>query len=290
MINKFKVAAITAAMVASFGAQAGPLWFDADGAGGVSAVRISNYFRFGGSLAVENTFTGPASFTFNQWATGGIDGIDTHSALFYGIPTLIAMDAVRLSLSGTGSGTLGVGGAISFDSGGSFVMTSPLFASPIGTFTVTGGGAVIDAGGLPVGATATYAKMTSAAAGYFYEDLSGVMGADITTLAASVLQTTTLLMATNLSNQTTVSGITDALAQINANPGFNPIDVTLSDFADVDPSGNVVMASLDGFGRPKNLVFAASGQDYISVPEPASLALVGLGLFAAGALRRRKVS
>lgn len=293
MIKKFKIAALTAAMAVSFSAQAGSFWFDADGAAGAGqAVLVDNYLGFGGELAVEVNYNpsnpNPFAFGFTQWGTGSVQNVSGTSLFDFDPVTGSALGHTRFSLTGTGSGVLG--GGLSF-AGGTLQMYNPNFSNSIATFAITGGGTptINTDGSVTSGTTDTYAKLTSAAAGYFFLDVSGVKGNDLTSplVAQSVRDTTTMWLSTNLTIQKSLSGITNALGKIDDK--FTTLPVTVGDFTDA-PGGPVSYESLDAYHRPTNLVFAAAGQDYVSVPEPTSLALVGLGLLAAGALRRRKTA
>lgn len=66
----------------------------------------------------------------------------------------------------------------------------------------------------------------------------------------------------------------------------------MTDFGDT----NLLVASnllkgattVDQFGRPLTIHFGSNGQAVFSIPEPASIALIGLGLLGAGFLRRRR--
>lgn len=95
------------------------------------------------------------------------------------------------------------------------------------------------------------------------------------------------------------SALTGHLASVSAGYFFKDLggvmgsDVAgLTDFGDT----NLLVASdllkgpttNDPFGRPLTIHFGANGQAILAIPEPASIALIGLGLLGAGALRRRR--
>lgn len=235
-------------------------YYDADGAGGAAATQIAEYWDIVGPSYVKNTFTSATNFTFQEWGafvTNAYDG---------GNPYPAGRQTTGL-LSTNGVGTLS--GGISFTSGLLDIFSDPLsnFASAtqiygandgtnIASFTVTGGGGAIDPTGIPNGLITLIAQATYLAPGYFFD--SNMV--DLSTIVSSP--------------GGLVFGFATTNASRVANPTATVVNEIVGDFA----------GQLAGYTNtpPYDFMISNNGQFRLSVPEPGSVALYGIGLLALG--------
>lgn len=237
-------------------------WFvDSDGAsGGGAGVTVLDHLVIAGSALVTNTFSSPTNFTFKE------AGSFSSSQADFGLTDLDS--TLKAKFSGTGNGVVGAPGSLSFTGG-----TLELFsgANSIGTFVLVDGGATLGNNSvLPNDVVSFIFKAQSLSAGYFFEDSSKAVD-----LASIVSSPSGLLFGFATTNATALTG-NAAAAAIGANQAF----YTSTFGAAFDPTNNPGVNSL---------VLTNAGQFRFQVPEPGSLALIGLGLLGAGAARRRKV-
>lgn len=258
-------------------------WLDADGPGANAApVRIGEFLDIVGRLDVQNTYTytnpaGPYTYTFMQYGLARVSGVDSMTladALDAGLidtPQSNALGSVGVKFFGPGSGTLGQ--SIAF-TGGTIDIYAPTNgyadAHRIATFAIQGGGGAVNPLGVPNGQSTLISRGSALKEGYWFLDAGGVIGKDLYSAQASDF----LLgfATTNLSSVARGSGTeTSILNAINSAYGT----------AFTTPTDNAQRL-------PNSLVLGANGQWRMDIPEPASLALVALGLLGMGTLRRRR--
>ncbi len=227
-------------------------WYvDSDGAGANAPVLVSDYLDLNGKAYVHNTFTSATTFTFNEvgtFITNLADATNDISPRF---------DSV---FEATGSGT--TGGLLSFDTG---KLTVKSGATTIGVFNLLSGSANLNANStLPNGTVSVIFEAVSLVSGYFFD--SGM------TDLSTILLTNPLVFGFATTNAVDQSPLVvpDTLVDLY-NAAFNP-----------DVTGPIVS------NITTDLLIGNSGQFRLQVPEPGSLALVGIALL--GLASRRKSS
>lgn len=233
-------------------------FLDPDGAGGTAPVFVNEWLDIMGRLYVDNTFTSPTTFTFYQQGTANVVGVDSGPAG--------ALVAIGVKFYGPGSGALptspGGSGAITFTGGKIEVYSDYLgWSNLIGAFDIIGNGGSVDSSAVPNGQSTLVGKASQLSPDYWR------LAVDSTTPGGAIGPGSTFGFATtDLSRVTGNVSQGNVLSLINAAYGTSytaPVPV-------------------------EDLVMSSNGQWRMSVPEPASLALVGLGLLGMGALRRRR--
>lgn len=265
-MTTFKKSVATLATVAALGmagsANAAYLqnWYlDADGAAGAAAaVQVQEYIDLNGRAYINNSFSDASNFTFQEAGTFISNLADSSTS----IPVL------NSTFTGTGSGVVGSG--ITFNKDGILNIFSG--ATLIGTFNLDeGNGVLLGSSLVPNGFinmkfTASFMKT-----GYFFQDAAQTID-----LADKVAEGFTYgfssVNASNLVNWGGDGGATDVALTSLYNDNFGP------DVAHIANNGQT------------ELVIGNNGQFRLEIPEPGSLALIGLALTGLGAFRRRKVA
>lgn len=259
--------AIAAAFVSS-NAQAAFLndWFiDTNGnvAGGDQLV-ISEGVKTEGTALVTNVFSDASHFTFNEAATFTAFGANT--------PTVNFTNDLRGEFTGTGSGVVGSPlGTLSFNSGGTLKLYDSANIN-IGIFSLVSGSAALAGGSvLPNGLVSLAFKAISLEYGYFFTDATKNVD-----LASIVDNPTGLLFGFATTNASLVTGQSAIAGVVGANQTL----YTDTFGAAFDPT--------NAYGM-NTLALENGGQYRFQVPEPGSLALLGLGLLGVGMAGRRKL-
>ena len=252
---------------------------DLDGAGGVAPVTVNEFVDIVGISYVKNTFTSPGTFNFTD--SGAFISPTHDGGVGYTGFAGRELTATFNNLTGTGSfagglnftgGTLKVYSdtALDFATAAGSVGANTYGANNgtlIGTFTlVSGGGAIDPVTAIPNGFLSLAFKADSLLTGYFFDS----MGTDLSTLAGL---TPPLLF-----------GFTTTNASYVANPSALAVGEIVGELA----GGTVGYTNV----APNDFVVSNNGQYRLSVPEPGTVALMGLGLLAfglSGARRFRNV-
>jgi hypothetical protein len=242
---------------------------------GASKTTVAEYLDFVGNSFIQTTANAgdPAGtfFTFTDQGVFNVTSVDGGAAISTLFP---GYEMTAVFSDGGGTGTLG--GGISFNAGTLSIYSdnTPNYAvsdgvggtifgaddgTLIGTFDLIFGTGVVDASGIPNGQLTMAFQATSLAAGYWFDSL----GND--------LSTNPLLFGFVTTNASRVENATGAVSAeiICQQNGFNCPTGTPFDLP------------------PSAFLVSNNGQYRLQIPEPGSIALLGLGLLGLAVRRMR---
>lgn len=272
-------AAMISALGAAGAANAGVMnnwYFNPSGAGLATAQQINEYLDINGNAFIDLTNVGGGNFSFTESGVFNSVQADSNGQLF---PLNFPGSNITATFNAFGGGTFGsgfafAGGLINIyrDAVNNYGSTTGIYGANdgtlIGSFQVlAGGGGLVDASGTPTanGQITVFAKALSGSllAGYFFDPLG---------------------------NDLTANGVL-AFAFTNANtvgaPTATMVDEIICQGAGF--VGNGCIPATNYANTPGDYIFVSNnGQFKLAVPEPGSLALLGIGLLGFASTRRRQ--
>lgn len=270
---------VATGLVMSSAAQSAVLtnWYlDADGAGGAgSATNVISFLDIVGGAYVTLTPTGGLSFDFEEW--GAVRSTSHDFGLSYAANQTAELAAL---FEASGSGTFG--GTATFTAGTLYLYSVPLGqwggtagtfgvdGTPIATFEIIGGGLQVNPDGTPIanGQVELVARATSMESGYFFFD------AGLTQDMADLVNDP--------------NGLLFGFATTNANQV--PTEQLNTTFADEIFEYSSLLGDWVNDPDAGSFFVSNNGQFRLAVPEPGTVALIGIGLLGLGMAHRRKAA
>jgi PEP-CTERM motif len=249
-------------------------YFNPNGGGYAAAQQITEYLDINGNAFIQLAPISATEFSFTEAGVFNSVQADSNGQLF---PVNYAGGNISATFNAVGGGIFG--NAFAFSSGSISVYQNPAngqYGSTLGTYgadlgnliatfdILPGGGGLVDASGTPLsnGMINVYAQASWLADGYFFDPL----GNDLA--GGSIL----------------------AFAFTNANTIGSPNDTQVNEIicGEAGWAGDGCNGN-DYSNLPGDHLFVSNnGQFKLAVPEPGSLALLGISLLGLATVRRRK--